>query len=177
MHSIYVACGRDGLVKVGRTKDFKRRRVALRQEFRRFGNEIVRFECFEVFTESAARVAELRLLWKLQGHLEPYYGREWFKGDADMALYAASVAAQEEVFSRPRPVYVPLPPEEVERLRRLRAKEREESARARAEFMQRRKAEVQARREMRELRRKEMAERHAIRFGLIQKPCNQILEA
>lgn len=159
MDCIYVVHGHGGLIKVGRSTNFKRRLPALRQEFKRYGDEVVGFTSFNLFDDHQAFCAERDLLDKLNGHLEPYAGREWFQGDAHIAIEAAAITAQEELFRKPRYRRPRMSSEEMERLTLKRARERAELAIRQAAHTASYQAEKEARRERRELRRAEIAQR------------------
>lgn len=168
MACIYLACGRDGLVKIGRTSDFKRRLTSLRKEFKRFGNEINFAHTFGELTDRVSEVAERKLIDKLSGVFEQYSGREWFIGDARSAFQAAAIASQESFFAKPLPVWPKLTPEEVERRRREAIALRERIAQAKRARMAERKVEVAQRRALRETRRREIALREAVKYGFVQ---------
>lgn len=76
--SIYVAQGRSGLLKAGRTSDSKKRRGMLLKEFRRKGDVLVRFHSSPVGLYGYR--AENELLRSLAERLSIHSGREWFFG-------------------------------------------------------------------------------------------------
>lgn len=165
MACIYVAYGREGLVKVGRTSNFKRRIASLKKEFGRFGNVILSAQAFDELSDRKAAIAEYRLIFKLQGALEQYYGREWFVGDPMVACQAAAITSHEVFFSRPerpRPT-----PEQLEKWRKARVEMLEKIAKERAEYSAARRKQIEDRRTLRETRRREVAEREAMRHGLL----------
>ena len=154
MSYIYVAHGNDGLVKVGRTVNIKRRVCGLRKQFQTFGNELVDIRSFDGLSADDAFFAELRLIRKLGEVFEPYSGREWFLGSFEIALDAARITAEECFFRRPFIVKT-MTQEEIEKRRidQEVRKRREEELRAEGMRLK------EARRSLRELRRSEIAAR------------------
>lgn len=165
MSCIYVARGRGGIVKVGRTKDVKRRLSSLKQEFKRLGDEFERIEYFPVADQETADVAERRLLSKISEVFTPYYGREWFIGSFESALQAAEIASAEACLRR------------IVRIRRMTPEEtaalvarKEAKARAAQEWREQRIRGVAERKALRERRRVEIATRIALKAGLVLAP-------
>ena len=78
IESIYVAQGKGGLLKAGRTSDVEMRKKALRSEFRAKGDEMAVFSHFGPTTNGFC--AEAHLLIALGQHLPLHSGREWFCG-------------------------------------------------------------------------------------------------
>lgn len=74
---IYVACGVGGLLKVGKTKDPRKRRKGLAREFRSKGDVLARFHPQGPVPNLHG--AESALIHTISNHVERAAGREWFK--------------------------------------------------------------------------------------------------
>lgn len=96
MGCIYVVEGNLGIIKVGCTRNFKGRLYALKRDFKKFGDEVCRF--FKGDELQRHESAESRLIGKLKGSFEQYYGKEWFTGSFDDAVQAAIIATEEARF-------------------------------------------------------------------------------
>lgn len=106
MERLYVVQGRNGLIKIGCTSDFKRRLVQLKAIFRRFGDEPVRHQVFaEMAYAHGAESATLRLME--EGGFAPVHGREWFAGVNFDAACEMAAKGTEHGLSYNHPARVP----------------------------------------------------------------------
>ena len=100
MEQIYVAQGRGGLLKVGRTTNLKKRLAQLRKEFVRKGDVLVRTEACEPVLDGYG--PEFRLIAVLVQHCKQHSGREWFiDASFENALRAAREICDD---ARPRQI-------------------------------------------------------------------------
>lgn len=155
MGCVYVAQGASGLTKVGYTTNVRVRRYNLRQQFRRFGDEFVRFQSFDEI--ACYWGAEHRLVTSMASRFTQYSGREWFESaDFDVASALAKDATEQ---SRNIKVAPPLSAKKVAAIvaeyAKVRADRRAAADASKAEY----KARIQLRRDIRAKRRAEIAER------------------
>lgn len=141
---LYVAQGRDGLIKVGITTSMLNRQQQLRREFGRRGDELIRMEQCG-FGPNAAGAENGTVALLSRGGATCIHGREWFRGASfDEASRIAAEKFQQFGHIRHRK----LTPEEIaaldEHWRRIRA----DRAQCRAE----RKAREAFRRQVRDFR-------------------------
>ena len=123
MESIYVAQGRGGLLKVGRSTNPTRRLYKLRQEFKERGDELVHFHPCKPTPNP--RAAENTMIGLLSGRLQRFGGREWFYGREFVNAKRAADEVSEYVHAHVPP-YVPPTDEELAVLRVTFAAERAE---------------------------------------------------
>jgi hypothetical protein len=154
MSEIYVASGVDGLVKIGSTKDFSRRLPALKQAFKRIGNQLVEYKTFGPLTDDEASFAERFALNHVRPIFSLYHGREWFLGSFEFAVGAADMAIAQVPL---RPIFHIQPESDEDRAARLlmRDRRRAEAERRLADH----KRGVEERKALRELRKRQIAER------------------
>lgn len=104
METIYVAQGKNGLLKVGRTLDPKRRLCQLRKEFSKKGDPLARFALCEPTTDGHR--AEYLLLLAVRERLARHSGEEWFHGglfeNAERAANEISDYVRETSYERKR---------------------------------------------------------------------------
>jgi hypothetical protein len=119
----YVALGAGGLLKVGSAANPAKRLIALRQEFRRKGDELIRMEA--CVPSVGARVVEMHLIAHCRETLQPHSGWEWFIGGdfaAILALAHEQTEALKDFKFAPPPNFSPERLEEL-RLEKIRAQE------------------------------------------------------
>jgi hypothetical protein len=154
MSEIYVAKGVDGLVKIGSTKDFSRRLPALKQAFKRIGNQLVEYKTFGPLTDDEASFAERFALNHVRPIFSMYHGREWFLGSFESAVGAAAMAMAQVPF---RPVFNIQPESDEARAARLSMRDFKRAETERHLAAHRRG--VAERKALRELRKRQIAER------------------
>lgn len=156
MTSIYVARGTGGIIKAGKTRNVESRIRSLKQQFRRFGHEMVEWSAFAVADKHVMWTAEVILLRKMEA-MTPYYGREWFTGDFHVARELAKEAVVEAIQHWVgRKVPIPPSPEEAEQRRREAIAQKEQVRIARQERRAAFLRAIDERRVLREQRRADM---------------------
>lgn len=158
MGCVYVAIGKGGLLKVGRTISPFTRKSALAADFKRFGDLLDRFRSFDVI--EACYSAESDLIRSVAATHKQYSGREWFEsGDFDAAVALAERATdtwRKHTYSKKIPAEQMAWNAAVKAVRR--AAWKADIAKRKAEYTER----VLVGRELRALRRSEIAARQLL---------------
>ena len=164
MGQLYVVQGESGLIKVGRTENFKSRIAALRRDFQKFGDKVVKTHCTEFI--KCRYAGEWGLIFDLQKILPAYSGREWFaSGDFKTVCELADKHTQT---AKARPVTAAMPPVSKEQMKAAQQKRREARELAlinRNNWREKRKQEVLQRKEIRATRQIEILARNAEKLG------------
>ena len=156
MGRVYVAIGKSGLLKVGRTKNIVARIAALKSDFKRLGDVFERIQSFDEI--EACYSAESVLIHGIAKTHKQYFGREWFEaGDFDAAVLLADRATDAwRNHKYPQTTAAQIA------MGNVRREECAKAAIQRKEQKRQSAAAKLARRELRVLRRSEIAARHQI---------------